>query len=266
MIDIHLHTSFSHDSDEPMENYVKAAVNAGHGVIGFSEHYDYDCVTDYGREFLAPLGDYDKAVAALKSRYGGNIEILKGIELGYAKTSVAENLRVVNENRFDYVINSVHTVPPFGDCYFPEFFEGKTIKQAYGAYFDAVLESVYAPYDYQIVGHIGYVARYCRCGEPRVKYEDYAAVLDEILKAVIKLGKCLEINTSVGISGNGFLPDEDVLARYLELGGEKITFGSDAHRVSKYMYGAERVKKLLSDLGVKKACYYKNKECNFYDL
>ena len=57
MTDLHLHTFFSYDGREEMENYVKAAVGAGKKRIGFSEHYDYNCfLTGDG----TPLCDLDR--------------------------------------------------------------------------------------------------------------------------------------------------------------------------------------------------------------
>lgn len=169
---------------------------------------------------LAPIGDYGLAVENFRKKYS-DIDILKGIEFGYSAAACPEYLAVQKKYNFDYVINSVHTISKRGDCYFPRFFEGKTVIQAYSDYFDAVLESVSAPYDYEIIGHIGYVSRYCRAENPAF-YKNYKTVIDDILNAIIKRDKCLEINTSVGGSGSSFLPDKDIIERYLELGGQQV--------------------------------------------
>jgi histidinol-phosphatase (PHP family) len=160
----------------------------------------------------------------------------------------------------------VHTLPNRGDSYFPQFFKGKTIRQSYLDYFNAVLESVKADLDYQIIGHIGYVSRYCKGENSKIKYADYSEIFDEILKEIIKRDKCLEINTSSGEAGSDFLPDKDVIERYLALGGKNLSFASDAHKAGDYLRKVGKVEDYLRATGVKKLCYYKAKKCVYYDI
>lgn len=40
--DVHVHSSFSTDSETAMENQVKAAIAAGVNVLCFTDHIDYD--------------------------------------------------------------------------------------------------------------------------------------------------------------------------------------------------------------------------------
>lgn len=265
MIDIHVHTSFSFDSEEAAENYIAEAKKRGIGVIGFSEHYDYDAVLDGADVSLADVRKYFAATEKLKND-NPDIEILRGIELGYGAAALPEYRKLTEEYDFDYIINSVHTLPGRGDCYHPQFFRGKTLKESYADYFKAVSESVKADFDYQIVGHIGYVSRY-RSGEgATIEYRDYAELLDGILKEIIRRDKCLEINTSSGTSGSEFLPDTDVIERYLSLGGKKLSYGSDAHRVTDYLRKSEALISALKNLGVKEMYYYKNRRAVPYKI
>lgn len=41
--DLHIHSFFSYDGNEKTETYIKKAVERGDKIIGFSEHYDFDC-------------------------------------------------------------------------------------------------------------------------------------------------------------------------------------------------------------------------------
>ena len=45
LADIHTHTSFSTDSDEPMESMIKAAISRGLKYLCFTEHMDKDYPT-----------------------------------------------------------------------------------------------------------------------------------------------------------------------------------------------------------------------------
>lgn len=265
MIDIHIHTRFSFDSEEAAENYIARACGEGISVIGFSEHYDYDAFLDGAGIALADIPAYLEEMARLAAANPA-MSILRGIEFGYCKAAESQYRVLSGAYPFDYVINSVHTLPDRGDCYYPRFFDGKTVRQSYLDYFNAVLQSVKASFDFQIVGHIGYVSRYCKGENAKIKYDDYREIFDEILKEIIRRDKCLEINTSSGGAGSDFLPDLDVVLAYLRLGGTKLSFASDAHRAEDYRRKAQATERMLKAEGVDRLCYYKDRRCVFYDL
>ncbi len=265
LIDIHLHSSFSFDSEENIENYVAAAKKSGATAIGFSEHYDYDAYLDGAEIELADIRAYSDKIAELRSREK-RVDILYGIEFGYSKAAESEYKRLSSAEKFDYVINSVHTLPDRGDCYYQTAFSGLTTKQAYEIYFEKVLESLDANFDYQIVGHLGYVARYRKTPDCKILYEEFHGIIDEILKKIIELDKCLEINSSTGDSGNAFLPDRDVIERYISLGGRKMSFGSDAHRVGRYAENCDLLRSFLIEKGVSELCYFKDRKPVFYKI
>ena len=265
LVDIHLHSNFSFDSDEKAENYLTAAHHAGVPVIGFSEHYDYDALIDGANITVADIPKYVNTLKSLKSRFS-EPEILCGIEFGYRDFAVEHYRELIDRFDFDYIINSVHTLAGRGDCFHDAFFEGRPLKSSYFDYFKAVLESIKADFDYQIVGHLGYVSRY-RSGEgSQIFYKDFADILDEILSEIIRRDKCLEINTSTGKSKGMFLPDCDIIQRYVQLGGEKMSFGSDAHRAADYFRKNTELAEYLKSIGVKRLFYYKNKQPVAYNI
>ena len=64
-------------------------------------------------------------------------------------------------------------------------------------------------------------------------YERYADRIDLILEALIETGTALEVNTGGLWNGPGeTYPGLEVVARYRELGGERLSVGSDAHRAA----------------------------------
>lgn len=266
LADLHLHSALSFDSDESNENYVLCAQNSNQPVLGFSEHYDYDAVLDRAEDVqVADIKKYFKSVERLKKNYP-NVQILTGIEFGYRKDCVQHYKELIEKCDFDYVINSVHTLPDRGDCFHDKFFAGKPLKESYADYFNAVLESVYADFDYQIIGHIGYVSRYRTGDNARIFYDDYKDIIDKILKAIIERDKSLEINSSTGKSGSLFLPDTDVIKRYIELGGKKLSFGSDAHSAARYLVGGNELLKFLKENGVNELYYYKERKPISYKI
>lgn len=265
LIDVHVHSQFSFDSEEKIGNYLQKTRSLGIPVIGFSEHYDYDAVLD--GENIAPcdIPAYKQVLYELRAA-GCSPEVLCGIEFGYRDFAVEHYRRLIDRYDFDYVINSVHTLAGRGDCFHEAFFAGRTLEESYLAYFKAVLESVRADFDFQIVGHIGYVSRY-RSGEnAKITFEKYGGLLDEILKCIIARDKCIEINAYIGKTDGLSLPDTDVIIRYLELGGKKMSFGSDAHNAGDYLRKSTEITSFLKSVGVEELYYYKQRKPIAYKI
>ena len=77
--DLHAHTSFSSDSEEPMENALSAMVEKGLKTVCFTEHMDMDYP---GGEFLLDAAAYRSRLVELREEFRGRIEVLFGVELG----------------------------------------------------------------------------------------------------------------------------------------------------------------------------------------
>lgn len=255
MTDLHIHTRLSFDSKEAPENYIAAARGRGDGTIGFSEHCDFG-VYEGGLECVPDFEAYDKKVRSLNESLDG-VKALKGIELGYTAEALPNLRGLLKNQRFDYAILSVHCADGRGDCYYPQFYERLTRRAAYSKYLKAVLDSVNADLDVQIVGHIGYVARYAPYAEKRVVYKEFKDIIDEILRVIIARGLCLELNTSTG-GFSDFVPGTDVADRYIGLGGKYFSFGSDAHSTARYAENAELVGKYLLSRGIDSVYRFEN--------
>lgn len=252
LTDVHTHSAFSADGVSPLEDMVGAAFAKGVKYYGVSEHFDYDYnalgIPIKGKPAFTDADAYFKAARALQRRYGDML--LVGGEFGYSDDGGAQEKYAELIERYspDFVVNSVHTVDG-KDCWFGEYFAGKTKRQAYGAYLERVLESLSAPYPYDIVAHVGYVSRNAPYGDNKIDYSDYPDLYDRILKGVVERGKILEVNSSSRGAGSRFLPDVDVLSRYYELGGRKVSFASDAHSVDRICDGRAEVVAALGKIG-----------------
>ena len=81
------------------------------------------------------------------------------------------------------------------------------------------------------------------------------------------MGKALEVNTAGWKYGLGFQhPKDEILKRYLELGGELITVGSDAHMADHLAYDFDNVCELLKSMGYKYYHIYKERKPLGYRL
>ncbi len=256
MTDMHIHTRYSFDSEEEPGNYIRAAIACREVSLGFAEHYDYDAYLDGEKGQLADIWSFIVEIDRMLEK--SPVKIFKGVELGYRKKAV-KKYKELEKLPLDFIIMSVHTLKGRGDCYFPEFFKGLTKEQAYGKYLDAVYESVTCGVDFHILGHLGYVARYAPYENKKLEYKDFPEQTDRILKALIERRISLELNTSCkGLEGP-FVTDVSILERYIELGGEDFTYGSDAHKAEDYQRGAQAAEDFLISHGMTHINLYEGK-------
>lgn len=255
LTDIHNHSIFSADGVSPLEDMISDAKSKGLRYFGISEHFDYDYnalgLKINGQPPHTDADGYFKKAAELKQKYNcGNFTFLAGGEFGFCQSNwcFEEYARLIEKYSPDFVVNSVHTVDG-RDCWYADYFEGKSKEGAYGAYLEAVLKSLSAPYHYDIVAHLGYCARNAKYADNKLRYEDFRGIIDEILNTVVQNGKILEVNSSSRSAGSSFLPDIDILARYFELGGRLISFGSDAHSTERICDKRDKVVAELLKIG-----------------
>ena len=253
--DIHTHTKFSADGRNSIEEMIAAAMQKGLAWYGISEHFNYDYdrlhLTIDGQE-VPPIDEraYFTRARELQKQLRGKLHLLVGAEFGYdnANSTLQRYIETEQEYSPDFVVNSVHTCLGM-DCYFPHYCVGKSKEYAYNAYLYRVLESLDAPYRYDIVAHIGYCSRNATYPDPTLRYEGYADVLDGILKRIIARGKILEVNSSAKTAGSPFIPDTDILERYFELGGRMVSFASDAHDTTRIADRRDIVVAALKKIG-----------------
>ena len=254
LTDVHTHTTFSADGQDSIDVMLARALELGLTYYGISEHFNYD----YDRLHLnidgvavPPIDEeaYFTYARKLQKENRGRIQILCGGEFGYDHDSRTLLRYVETQKKYkpDFVVNSVHTCLG-GDCYFPHFCEGRSREYSYHCYLYRVLESLDAPYDYDIVGHIGYCARNATYPDPILRYEEFPDVLDQILRTIIMKGKILEVNSSAKKMGD-FLPRQDILTRYYELGGRLVSFASDAHSANRLAEKRDIVTAALRKIG-----------------
>ena len=229
--DCHSHSIFSSDVKLSIEEMLNIALERGLSYLAVTDHIDFDALLPKNRApsyWKQPDVDlYCAEVERLKPVAEKNgIFLAFGAEMGFDPDAAAQTpaCELIERLPFDVIINSVHFAGGL-DLYFPEFFEGRTKKQAYDLYLDAVYDSLFARFSFDIVGHLGYVTRQAPYPDKQLKLSESGEKIDKILKRIIHTDKTLEVNTNHGLNAN-----EEILARYFELGGRNVSFGSDAHQ------------------------------------
>ncbi len=248
--DFHLHSDFSGDSQTPAQEMISQAVSLGLEGMCFTEHLDLDGPPD-GIDMSLNFPAYFQTLSALQKTCRDRIRIGIGLEFGI-QPHLSKTLDALCKAwPFDFVIASQHFVDR-KDPYFPDFFEGQTERSCYEKFFLEEYDSLkqLSPSSYDTLGHLDYIIRYGPSRGSCFSYAAYADFIDPILELLISRGKCLEVNTGGYKAGLGMPnPNSDILKRYRELGGERITIGSDAHRPEQIALEFDRAEALLSSLG-----------------
>lgn len=220
MFDSHIHTEFSTDSNEKIEEIIIEAKNKGIGII-ITDHMDLK----YPRkgEFTFDIDKYFETYGKLR-----NEKVLIGIEMGM-RLDCLDQCRDLKDNySFDNIIGSIHVLDNC-DLYWESYYKGKTKAEVYRTYFHAMHECVKA-YDFiNVLGHMDYITRYARFDDKNIYLSEYGDIIDEILKIIIEREVALEIN--IKSISNKLLTSNmnNICKRYSELNGKYITIGSDAH-------------------------------------
>ncbi|MBR6889318.1 MAG: histidinol-phosphatase HisJ family protein [Selenomonadaceae bacterium] len=223
IFDSHMHTKFSADSEMLAADAINKAASLNLGVV-FTEHFDYG-VTANGKEFTFEPSAYMREYKNLRGE-----KVRLGVEVGLRKSARAVNENFIARADFDLIIGSIHLVDDL-DIYYPEFYADKDKATAYKKYFQQMAAEA-AVADYDVLGHIDYICRAAPYDNPEIDYATFAAEIDEVLKIVVDRAKVLELNTRRFDSARAVAELIPVYKKYRELGGQFVTIGSDAHRVS----------------------------------
>ncbi|MBO0587680.1 histidinol-phosphatase HisJ family protein [Sporosarcina sp. E16_8] len=255
MFDYHMHSSFSADCPVSMEDMIEGAIQKGLTEICFTEHIDYEYPDDT-IVFDFDQKDYASTLIEMQKKYEGRIRIKKGVEIGVQPHILDKYDELMAKETFDFVICSMHTVEKKG-LHYGEFFENKTIEEAYGIYYAELLYCVKNYKQFNILGHVDLVKRYTKKPCPNPFHNE----LSEIFNVIIPEGKGIELNTSgvrYGLT-NG-MPSDDILKLYKQCGGEIITLGSDAHKPEDIAFQFRESLQLLQSIGFKYITSFDNKK------
>ncbi|MGC2874091.1 histidinol-phosphatase HisJ family protein [Ihubacter sp. mB4P-1] len=272
--DMHVHTRWSSDSKVPVEMQIQRGIELGMKQICITDHQDYDAPVfppDYFTFLLDDKGDDDTItayltdLACLRERYADKIEVLFGIELGIQPHLTEKLNQVAARFPFDYIIGSTHTFQKM-DAEDARHYEGIDIETAVRRYFEDELVNVRGFRSFDAAGHMDFVLRYGPGAAETFTYAKYGDIIDEILKELIQSGRGIECNTSKFKAKNMINPNRSIIKRYCELGGEIITFGSDAHVSERLGEGFREAGEIVKECGLKYYAVFRNHKPDFYKI
>lgn len=256
LFDQHLHSYHSVDSQADPRANVEAALGAGLAGLTFTEHFDMhpddrsDCRYDDGA--------YSETISHLRSEYGSQIFIGKGIEVCYQRDLMDEIIPFLAGHEFDLVILSVHYFQGAAVHHRNEW-DGIDVLDGTRRYLETVLEAVRFCGElrashgrvFDVLGHLDLVKRYTNRFFGQCAVGAFGGLIDEILRGCLAADLTPEINTSTLRQGlDETMPGPETVKRYAELGGTSMSLGSDAHRSEDVDAGLDHAVKMLRDGGI----------------
>ncbi|MDR3294601.1 MAG: histidinol-phosphatase HisJ family protein [Clostridiales Family XIII bacterium] len=264
MNDYHTHSSFSDDSNTPMEDMIRQAASLGIREYAVTDHYDPD-YPNRNFPFEIDFEDYFETLGRLGEKYKSSIRLIKGLEIGIQHgKSLEKCLAAANAGPYDFLLGSFHCAEGV-ELHEKRFFRGRTPEESYRAFYGYMLECLKQYKDYDVLGHFNVIDRYA---DRIVPDDNYWDLVRAIMQLLVDDGKGIEINTSCFRynMGGRTTPTEAMLKLYVDMGGEIVTTGSDAHRPKDVGHMLRRAEEMILRAGLKHAAVFSGRKVRFVRL
>ncbi len=237
-LDAHVHTDLSPDSDVPIDEFARQAVERGIAEIAITDHVDFDPAAPAFA--FTTFEQRERTVRQAAERWADRgVAIRFGVEITWDRRWADEVGDHLARHAYDFVIGSVHIYEdsPYAAASVASWVDGRPLPDIMAPYFEEV-ESAARSGLFDALGHLDFVKRYLA---PHVTAADLARapeLYDPILRALVDTGTALEINTSgLRQAAEETYPSPAIVARYQEMGGRAVTVGSDAHLAGSFAWG-----------------------------
>ncbi len=249
--DTHTHSVCSPDGENTIGELARAVGAAGLTHLTVTDHWDLLSLegAPTPHHDWAP---YEAAFSDALADLPQGLELCRGVELGGAiEDPAAARAILALAPGLDFVIGSVHNfhrIMGKMDFYFADYGDKAACLHALDDYLDALGETAALTDCYDVLGHVIYPLRYMNKEGRMVSLEEdgYFPRLESVLRRVAQAGKGIEVNTWRGRSVAEWTP---ILKLFKKVGGELVTVGSDAHRVSDVGKGVREAYQLMKDCG-----------------
>jgi histidinol-phosphatase (PHP family) len=259
-LDAHLHTDRSSDSDVPIDAYAAAAVERRIAELAITDHIDFD---PRGSNHAPDTAERERLVRDAAERWAPlGVTIRYGLEVSYESARQEEIREHLADHPYDFVIGSVHVAgdSPYHISRVERWVAGRTIDQIVAPYF-AEVEAAARCGLFDTLGHLDFVKRYVASHLEPAAFAERLDLYDPILRALVETGTGLEVNTSgLRQAPRETYPGPAVVARFRELGGERLSAGSDAHRMEWFAHGLEAGYRIAAEAGFEALFFRRGRE------
>jgi histidinol-phosphatase (PHP family) len=271
--DNHNHSTFSPDSSASVAELIASAMEKGMGGIAITDHYDIDAPSrdqEFSFDPARQQAEIDRVTIDMAPQIQQTgFQVMKGIEVGLQPASMEKIKGFTSQYKFDTVIASIHFVDGT-DPYMGTYYTDKDYKKAFSNTLEVMYSTALDFRDFDILGHYDYVARYSPYGPGcrDITLAQFGDWLEPLLRFLAQEGKTFELNTKTYMNHKGYVPQLDtaILRRFRELGGEALSFGSDAHNVERLGDKFEYYAHVAKDCGFRYLVYFKERKPQYYKI
>lgn len=214
--DYHLHSQFSRDGMQTMDDACNKAIQLGISELCFTDHLEF------ADNYWVDYPEYRRSIEVAQMKFQKELTIKVGLEIGFDKKAQQQIKEYLEGKDFDFLIGSLHWIDEV-DLFNGEFFRGKRVQDAIREYFQALQERI-SLFDFSVLGHITLFKRFferLKVSPSDFDWSNYDGLLQAILQDLIDQGKGIELNTRVPLIDLDFR----ILRLYKKLGERLLRSG-----------------------------------------
>ena len=251
MFDQHVHSSFSFDSNEDLENYINVSNNSD---IITTEHLDFENpIINYKDSSI----DYLKYVGQIKNlnkKYSNKFFL--GIEIGYTPNSEKRIEDFLKDKNFNLKLLSIHQNGNYDYmCVNKKLISLEVLIQEY---FEQMIQALESSIEFNVLAHFEYGLRMIDISV--TDFDNLASVfLNKIIELIVKKEIAFEVNTKSMYKYKKENLYSYMIEKYIKKGGRLFTLGSDAHNIKEYAYKFDEAKNFLLSKNMKEIILFKDK-------
>ena len=251
MFDQHVHSSFSFDSNEDLENYINVC-NENDMIT--TEHLDFENpIINYKDSSI----DYLKYVGQIKNlnkKYSNKFFL--GIEIGYTPNSEKRTEDFLKDKNFNLKLLSIHQNGNYDYmCVNKKLISLEVLIQEY---FEQMIQALESSIEFNVLAHFEYGLRMIDISI--IEFDNLAGVfLNKIIELIVKKEIAFEVNTKSMYKYKKENLYNYMIEKYIKKGGRLFTLGSDAHNIREYAYKFDEAKKFLLSKNIKEIILFKDK-------
>ncbi len=251
MFDQHVHSNFSFDSNEDLENYINVS---NKNDIVTTEHLDFaNPIINYEDSSIEYL-KYIEEITSLNKKYSN--KFFSGIEIGYTSNSEKRIEDFLKDKNFNLKLLSIHQNGLYDYmCVNKKLISLEALIQEY---FEQMIQALESSIEFNVLAHFEYGIRIVDISV--VDFDNLASkFLNKIIELIIKKEIAFEVNTKSMYKYKKENLYSYMIEKYLKKGGKLFTLGSDAHNIKDYAYKFDEARKFLLDRNIKEIILFKDK-------
>lgn len=255
--DYHMHTHFSCDSKATMAEMCRAAIAKGLPEIGFTEHFDHHPKDDC-RGYYKPA-EWWAELEKCRAEFAGRLSLRAGIEIGETHIYHAEAQAMLARYPYDYALGSLHWIGP-ESIFDVKFFESHSEAEAFRLFYTE-LEELTRVGGFDSLSHFDVPVRTSFAVYGGYDPKPFEECIRPVLKNCIERGLALDVNTAaLRRRANVLTPGVEILRWYAEMGGERVTLGSDSHRPEHVGAGLDVALEAIRAAGLKYVTQFERRQ------